>query len=142
MSDPSLLGSLFRLAHSLKRQTHQQIEQMDLAIAPMHVRVMKIIDGSAPCTANDVVQFLNRDKAQVTRLLKTLIEQDLLQREPNPNDKRSQLLTVTESGAALMQRMAVVDATTYQTMTKGLSADELDAFHRIADQMAQNLAER
>ena len=38
VSDRKSLESLFHLAHSLKRQMHDHIEEMELDIAPMHVR--------------------------------------------------------------------------------------------------------
>ncbi|GAA4882708.1 MarR family winged helix-turn-helix transcriptional regulator [Ferrimonas pelagia] len=142
MSEQALLGSLFRLAHSLKKQTHQYIEEMDLSIAPMHVRVMKIIQHRAPCTANDVVQYLSRDKAQVTRLLKTLLEEDLIKRIPNPNDKRSQLLSVTSMGEAIMEQIEDSDRITFATMTRNLSEQEIAEFQRVATIMAQNLTKQ
>jgi len=65
MSDNTSLESIFRLVHSLKRQMSEQIESLDSEIAPMNIRVMKIITKKSPCTAIDIAHFLNRDKAQV-----------------------------------------------------------------------------
>ncbi|CAH1533749.1 MarR family transcriptional regulator [Vibrio jasicida] len=142
MSNPKSLDNLFHLVHVLKRQLHEQIEQLELPIAPMHVRVIKIISKQSPCTAMDVVNFLNRDKAQVTRLIKTLIEEGFIEKRPNPEDKRSQCLLTTEKGHEVLSKIKAVDAEIFQKMTLNVSEDELEAFQLVAGKLAENLSKK
>ncbi|CAE6904319.1 MULTISPECIES: MarR family winged helix-turn-helix transcriptional regulator [Vibrio] len=142
MSNPKSLDNLFHLVHVLKRQLHEQIEQLELPIAPMHVRVIKIISKQSPCTAMDVVNFLNRDKAQVTRLIKTLIEEGFIEKRPNPEDKRSQCLLTTEKGNEVLAKIKAVDAEIFQKMTLNVSEEELEAFQLVAGKLAENLSKK
>ncbi|WP_061035716.1 MULTISPECIES: MarR family winged helix-turn-helix transcriptional regulator [Vibrio] len=142
MSNPKSLDNLFHLVHVLKRQLHEQIEQLELPIAPMHVRVIKIISKQSPCTAMDVVNFLNRDKAQVTRLIKTLIEKGFIEKRPNPEDKRSQCLLTTEKGNEVLSKIKAVDAEIFQKMTLNVSEEELEAFQLVAGKLAENLSKK
>ncbi|MFV8413447.1 MarR family winged helix-turn-helix transcriptional regulator [Vibrio owensii] len=142
MSNPKSLDNLFHLVHILKRQLHEQIEQLELPIAPMHVRVIKIISKQSPCTAMDVVNFLNRDKAQVTRLIKTLIEEGFIEKRPNPEDKRSQCLLTTEKGNEVLSKIKAVDAEIFQKMTLNVSEEELEAFQLVAGKLADNLSQK
>lgn len=142
MSNPKSLDNLFHLVHVLKRQLHEQIEQLELPIAPMHVRVIKIISKQSPCTAMDVVNFLNRDKAQVTRLIKTLIEEGFIEKRPNPEDKRSQCLLTTEKGNEVLSKIKTVDAEIFQKMTLNVSEEELEAFQLVAGKLAENLSKK
>jgi len=142
MSNPKSLDNLFHLVHVLKRQLHEQIEQLELPIAPMHVRVIKIISKQSPCTAMDVVNFLNRDKAQVTRLIKTLIEEGFIEKRPNPEDKRSQCLLTTEKGNEVLAKINTVDAEIFQKMTLNVSEEELEAFQLVAGKLAENLSKK
>ncbi|MEH0715197.1 MarR family winged helix-turn-helix transcriptional regulator [Vibrio owensii] len=142
MSNPKSLDNLFHLVHVLKRQLHEQIEQLELPIAPMHVRVIKIISKQSPCTAMDVVNFLNRDKAQVTRLIKTLIEEGFIEKRPNPEDKRSQCLLTTEKGNEVLAKIKAVDAEIFQKMTLNVSEEELEAFQVVAGKLAENLSKK
>lgn len=142
MSNPKSLDNLFHLVHVLKRQLHEQIEQLELPIAPMHVRVIKIISKQSPCTAMDVVNFLNRDKAQVTRLIKTLIEEGFIEKRPNPEDKRSQCLLTTEKGNEVLSKIKAVDAEIFQKMTSNVSEEELEAFQVVAGKLAENLSKK
>lgn len=138
-SDYSSLDTLFHLVQSVKRRLQQQAEQLDLGIAPMHIRVIKIIDRKAPCTAVDIASLLGRDKAQVTRLLNTLIEKGLITREPNPDDKRSHYLRTTEEGDTIVEEIRKIDEETLQQMTRNLKPEELAEFRRISRVMAENL---
>ena len=139
MSNNTSLESIFRLVHSLKRQMSEQIESLDSEIAPMNIRVMKIITKKSPCTAIDIAHYLNRDKAQVTRLVNALINQELVKKSPNPEDKRSQLLILTNKGQEVMSKVSDIDRDMLKRMTKGMAEDELEQFRKIAKKMAQNL---
>ena len=139
MSEGKSLDSLFKLVHAVKRNVHEKIEALDLDIAPMHVRVLKIITKKPLCTAVDIANFLDRDKAQVTRLLSALIKQELIVKEPNPEDKRSQCLAITERGKAIVDQLSEVDSEMFEKMKIGIDSDELATFERVAKAMAQNL---
>ncbi|MDK9763102.1 MarR family transcriptional regulator [Vibrio sp. D420a] len=139
MSEGKSLDSLFKLVHAVKRNVHEKIEALDLDIAPMHVRVLKIITKKPQCTAVDIANFLDRDKAQVTRLLSALIRQELIVKEPNPEDKRSQCLAITERGKAIVDQLTEVDSEMFEKMKIGIDSDELATFERVAKAMAQNL---
>ncbi len=142
MSDNTSLESIFRLVHSVKRQMSEQIESLDSEIAPMNIRVMKIITKKSPCTAIDIAHYLNRDKAQVTRLVNALINQELVEKSPNPEDKRSQLLILTDKGQEVMSKVSDIDRDMLKRMTKSMAEDELEQFRKIAKKMAQNLESR
>lgn len=139
MSERKSLDSLFTLVHTLKRNLHDQIEELHLGITPMHVRVIKIINHKPHCTAVDITNYLNRDKAQVTRLLSSLLTQELIIKEPNPEDKRSQCLRITESGKEIMKKISVIDKTMFEKMSMDLSEAEIAEFKRVAKKMASNL---
>ena len=139
MSEGKSLDSLFKLVHAVKRNVHEKIEALDLDIAPMHVRVLKIITKKPQCTAVDIANFLDRDKAQVTRLLSALIKQELIVKEPNPEDKRSQYLAITAHGKAIVDQLTEVDSEMFEKMKIGIDSDELATFERVAKAMAQNL---
>ncbi|MEZ9198080.1 MarR family winged helix-turn-helix transcriptional regulator [Shewanella sp. 10N.286.54.B9] len=140
MSGQKPLDSLFNLAHTLKRKIHDHLEEMQLGIAPMHVRVLKIINAKTPCTAVDIANFLDRDKAQVTRLLNTLIAQELIIKQPNPEDKRSQCLEVTATGKEITNQITEINKQIFSQMAAGISEQQLESFMAVTDKMMHNLA--
>jgi DNA-binding MarR family transcriptional regulator len=139
MSDSKSLDCLFQLLHSFKRNLHHQIEALELDIVPMQVRVLKIIANKPQCTAVDIATFLDRDKAQVTRLLNSLIEQALILKKANPEDRRSQYLLVTQSGEEILAKLAKVEASIFEKMKAGLNEQDLTTFEHVARTMSSNL---
>lgn len=142
MSDRKSMDSMFKLVHSLKRSMQEQIEGLELDVVPMQVRVLKIIANKPQCTAIDIANVLDRDKAQVTRLLNSLIKQELIAKAPNPEDKRSQCLLLTEGGQQVMSKVSGIDKVMFNKMSKGLSEEELDVFQRVISKITANLNER
>ncbi|WP_256384136.1 MarR family winged helix-turn-helix transcriptional regulator [Photobacterium toruni] len=139
MANNKTLDNLFQLVHALKRQLHEQIEHLDLGITPMHVRVIKIIHKMTPCTAVDIATVLERDKAQITRLVNTLIDKELITKIANPIDKRSSYLCITDSGMEIVKQLTVIDNTMQEKITINISLDEIAVFQQLADKMTNNL---
>ncbi|MEC6814355.1 MarR family transcriptional regulator [Photobacterium toruni] len=139
MANNKTLDNLFQLVHALKRQLHEQIEHLDLGITPMHVRVIKIIHKMTPCTAVDIATVLERDKAQITRLVNTLIDKELITKIANPIDKRSSYLCITDSGMEIVKQLTVIDNTMQEKITTNISLDEIAVFQQLADKMTNNL---
>ncbi|WP_191600872.1 MarR family winged helix-turn-helix transcriptional regulator [Marinomonas algicola] len=129
----------FHLAHAIKQQLSHQLESQDLGIASMHVRVLKVIGKSNASTAKEIAELFKRDKAQITRLINQLIDQGIVQRKPNPDDKRSQLLELTSSGQALQEILRTLSDEMESKMTQGIEAEDLATFTKVAQNMTKNL---
>jgi DNA-binding MarR family transcriptional regulator len=141
MKNDTSLENLFQLVHSIKRKIHRQIEGLDLELTPMQVRIIKIIHKKKPCTAIDIANALERDKAQITRLLTPLIQQNFIAKKINPTDKRSQYLTLTKSGQAVMTQLLILDDQLSNKMMTDLNSQELLTFQQTIEKMIQNITE-
>ncbi|MFW8590645.1 MarR family winged helix-turn-helix transcriptional regulator [Glaciecola sp. 2405UD65-10] len=139
MSGSRPLDTLFHLVHGVKRQLQSIASSIDEDLAPMHIRVIKIIDRKKLCTAIDIANYLNRDKAQVTRLISTLIKKGLITKQPNKDDKRSQFLVISNEGEDVIKAIAQFDKNIMEIMTRGLEENEIKEFERVAKLMTANL---
>lgn len=73
----------------------------------------------------------------VTRLLDRLVRQGLVARGWSPENRRHSIATITDAGLALL---ATVDPSLHalqRHLTAGLADDELAAFVRVCDRMAE-----
>ena len=139
MDNTNPVSAAFRLAHALKRSVLHRIDCESMPLSPMHVRVLKTIEYHVSCTANDIALELDRDKAQVTRLVNTLVELGIVGREKNPRDKRSQILVISDKGKQLLIRIEAIDHGILQQLGDQVSAEELIVFAKIATKMADSL---
>ncbi|WP_417760828.1 MarR family winged helix-turn-helix transcriptional regulator [Shewanella sp.] len=53
---------------------------------------------------SDIGKMLNVDKSNITRMVERLEKKDLIQRQPDPEDRRSFLLYLTDKGRALVEQ--------------------------------------
>ena len=136
----SMQDNIMALFYQFKGRMLQALSETGTSVAPMHVKSLHIINRKSPCTAQDIALTMGRDKAQVTRLINDLIARSLVFKEPNPNDKRSQFITLTETGQELVKVMAKVQKEVMDFMQKDISEEDLAAFNRVAVAMTDNLS--
>ena len=75
----------------LQRSMKQTMKRQQLSLTPLSFLMLKSIHDTAECTAHSIAEMTYKDKGQITRLLKELIDQELIEKHPNPKDKRSQI---------------------------------------------------
>ena len=134
--------TIYSLMYVFKVRLRHVIREHTKDINGMHVRTLRLIEQQQPCTALDVSVGLNRDKGQITRLIKELIANGWIIKTPNPHDKRSQLLALTDQGESLMTLIAQEEKLIIKTMTNGLSEDQLNTFKKTANQLINNLKQQ
>jgi DNA-binding MarR family transcriptional regulator len=100
---------------------------------------MKVISKIEDCTGQQLADFLGRDKAQINRLIKELVNQELVFKKDNPKDKRSQLLALTDTGEVLFKRFRRVEHEIFETMAADIEPEELERFIQISQKLKSNL---
>lgn len=124
MPDALEIMDLFQsLLFDLKGEFRKSIEQSDIPVAPMLGRLLKLIGRRPGITQQDIVVFTRRDKAQIARLVKELLTQDLVRREQDEADKRAYRLYLQPKGEKIAARIRDMQA-------------------QVADQFLSNLSEK
>ncbi|GLO61113.1 hypothetical protein MACH09_16210 [Vibrio sp. MACH09] len=142
MKSQNLLDSLFKLFFSVKTEMKDALIEQQLPVAMMHVKVLRLLDKIGPCTAQTLGQVIQRDKAQIARLVKDLQNNGLIARIPNPSDKRSQILVLEPNAVDLLKQMKQVDGQLIERMVQGLSEEELELFVAVTEKLAANLRQK
>lgn len=139
-SDDSLSNIVHRLVHAYKSCLRAEVSQRELGLPITHIRALKGICRNPESTAFSIAQRMQRDKAQITRVLKELLNEGLIEKCPNPADGRSQLLFPTEKGRVVMAQLQEAEQKTVDRMTQGLSPRELQLFTELSGRMVANLS--
>lgn len=134
-----LADPLQQLTHAYKAHLRRAIQKTGIALPVTHVRALKGIANIPDCTALALSSRMRRDKAQITRVLNDLLEAAMIIKHDNPADRRSQLLTLSPAGEAVMQQVMKLEAAAARRMTTGLSPEQVDTFIQLARRMADNL---
>lgn len=96
-----LSQTLPRLMNRLRQALRDPLQALEPALNPPDIGILGYIADHPGCAVQDVVQFSGRDKGQMTRKLKLLEQQGLLNREVVGNDARRRRLTLTQQGQTL-----------------------------------------
>ncbi|GHB72437.1 hypothetical protein GCM10008107_22260 [Psychrosphaera saromensis] len=141
MHDNSIPDTVFAFVHSYRLAMRSGLNASELGLNYMHVKCLTFIDSNKSCTANDIVNFFARDKAQIARLVKDMIANAWVIKTDNPQDRRSQLLSLTDEGKRLALLIAETQGKVHQQMQKNLTDEELQEFKRVTDIIVTNLTD-
>ncbi|OZG74136.1 MarR family transcriptional regulator [Hahella sp. CCB-MM4] len=145
MINTNIGESLHRLLHAYKRAMRRGHQQVGLNLAVSHIRSLKVInhyqkEKRENCTAQIIAARLQRDKAQITRVIKDLLAENLIEKHQHPEDRRSQILRLTDKGVETMKRIKEAERLAGICMAQGLKPDEVTEFMRLAEVMTDNLS--
>jgi DNA-binding MarR family transcriptional regulator len=77
----------------------------ELDLAPMQAKALHELDGEAPISMRELANRLGADPSNVTGLIDRLEARGLVERRPDPSDRRIKGLALTSTGAKLRQRL-------------------------------------
>lgn len=124
------LESLMSLLGSVKKALRHQLQDgAEPAAAPMLLRMLQLCQRHPGITQQGLAQHTGRDKGQVARLVKELLDQGLLSKEEHPEDRRSHRLLPTAAGVAAVKRFEQAEVGVAGWLFGELQAAELDALH-------------
>jgi len=139
MDNDSISDTVFSIVNSYRLTMRATLKANEIGLNAMHVKCLSFINRGEICTANDIVTFFARDKAQIARLIKEMIDNKWLTKTANPEDRRSQLLSLTEEGKALAELISKTQQNVHKKMQENLTVEELQAFKRTAEIISANL---
>ena len=98
------LGLLLRRARALSARTAAQLHP---DLEPAALGLLALLQDEGPLRASDLVVRLGLDKSTVSRQVTNLVDLGLVDRAPDPDDGRAQVLTPSATGT---ERLAAIRA--------------------------------
>ena len=77
----------------------------ELDLAPMQAKALHELDVESPISMRELARRLRSDPSNVTGLIDRLEARGLVERRPDPHDRRIKGLALTSAGAKLRQRL-------------------------------------
>tara|TARA_B110000196_G_scaffold283108_1_gene264823 strand:+ start:793 stop:1263 length:471 start_codon:yes stop_codon:yes gene_type:complete len=136
-----LSEALFNLVHAVRNNMKQEIKLLNIDLSPMHLKSLKVISHIDDCTGQKLADFMGRDKAQINRLIKELLSQELIIKTDNEKDKRSHLLTLSVKGIEIITLFKTAEKQLFDKMVNNVSAEEIADFIQLTQTLKANLNE-
>lgn len=140
-ANTEVLDRLHGLMHGLRRHLQEAMRHDGEGLGPMEVRCLAYFMRHDGATQSDLVQHSGRDKAQIARIVKALHERGLLRSRPDPDDGRSQRVSVTAEGQALQRKMQQHRVRLEKTMMAGLAEHDRTTLLALLDRLQDNVGE-
>ncbi|WP_270658799.1 MarR family winged helix-turn-helix transcriptional regulator [Paraclostridium bifermentans] len=95
-------------------------------------------DNENLCQYN-LAQLTNRDQASTSRLINTLIKNELIIRQCCPSDKRINRIKLTEKGELLKEPVESIARECFEEAVNGISKEEIERGMKFLTKIAENL---
>ena len=112
-------AAIFQLARTHKAYAAQLLRQLDLH--PGQEILLMELSGVEHRTQGDLVSTLMVDHSTVAKSLRRLEDGGLVARRPSPEDRRVVIVSLTDAGLALVERVEAVWEQLERSTTDGLS---------------------
>ena len=100
-----------------------------------HHRAVHFINRSPGTTVNNLLDILGVTKQSLNRVLRTLIEDGLVQSRVGTQDKRERHLFLTETGEELERELSEAQRSRMRTAYKQVGPDAVAGFRQVLEQM-------
>ena len=138
---PSLVLGAGSLLHQVARDL---ATALDRQLAPLGVTAQQaalLLHASRQqYSPSQLMSLLGTDTAGMTKLADRLEAKHLIERHPNPQDRRSVLITLTPDGQALVPRLAPVFGRVTRQLLNGFSPSEVSVLTTMLERMRGNIA--
>jgi len=128
------------LGKMIDRVTAQHVrDTAQLSLAEW--RVLTHVEMIGKCSAAEVASIAYSDRAEVSRAIGALEERGLVQREANPRNRKSSLVSLTEEGKAVHAAIRGERGKFYEQWLTDLNESERSAFNDGLEKVTRRLIE-
>jgi MarR family transcriptional regulator for hemolysin len=129
--------TIMDVARMLRTYADQRARQFGVSRAQWAVLIR--IDRSPGLKQSELAEILDLQPITLTRLLDRLADNDLIERKPDPNDRRANRLYVTPAAKPMLDQLNVLGADMMETVLEGLDAQTVERTLRQLDTVKDNL---
>ncbi len=129
--------NLMDVARMLRTYADQRGRQFGISRAQWVVLVR--LDRSEGLKQSELAEILDLQPISLTRLLDRLAENELIERRPDPNDRRANRLYLTPAARPMLERLGVLGLEIMTTVLDGIDAETQERLLRDLVVMKDNL---
>ncbi|TDD65430.1 MarR family winged helix-turn-helix transcriptional regulator [Actinomadura rubrisoli] len=138
MNDPDIAARAWRNLHILLHERGDKRREVTEALGMSFFRTKALRRLSArPMTLRELADTLLTDRPYTTLVVDDLVERGLVERAPNPADRRSKIVSVTAAGRAAAAEADRILGTP-PAVLRELPPEDLAALDRIAARLVED----
>ncbi|MCD5322166.1 MULTISPECIES: MarR family winged helix-turn-helix transcriptional regulator [Pontibacillus] len=111
----------------------------ELGLTSSKAEVLSVLQQNGPLSLKQLGSLLICETGSPSRLIQRLVEEDLIERTPNPNDSRSTILQLTEIGREKSERVTLVEDQIHEKVSDQLNEKELQEANALMGKLLKGL---
>lgn len=112
---------------------------LDVPVTQAGLAALSLVRRHERLTIGDLARHLDVDQSTISRQVRPLEKQNLLQREPDPDDGRISWLHLTDAGTRLLARVEAVARNDFEVALAGWGADDRARLTELLDRLRVDL---
>jgi len=135
----SNLGYLLNTsARLIKRKMDKQLENYRITTAQWVV--LKLLDSKDKLTQAEIAELLIADRATVGAVIDKLIQKEYLDKELNPEDRRSYIVFLTKKSRKIIRKIEEKEKKVILEALEGFNQDETRVLFDVLNRIINNLS--
>ena len=135
-SDRTPLFAVLHAASALEARVEEQLAEVGLSL-PKLAALHQLSQAGDSLPLGQLAERLACVKSNVTQLVDRLEADGLVVRAADPNDRRSRLAVITESGKSAYERGIHIQQRAEREIFGGLSKEESSTLHELLEKIAR-----
>jgi DNA-binding MarR family transcriptional regulator len=131
-----------RLRLAITRLARQLRQTSDADLSPTQASVLATVGASGPLTLGELAELERVASPTITKVIALLHEKGLVDKIPDPDDRRFVRVQLTRDGAALVERARARKTAWLARQLEQLSPDELERLLAATDVLEHLTARR
>ncbi len=99
-------------------------------LSPVSYSMLMALNDGGPRRASDLVEIFSIDKGAVSRQVQVLLELGLIERTPDPEDRRAMILAISDEGHSRLASIASTRRLEVRERLDDWTDEDLSAFVR------------
>jgi len=116
------------LVRRIRRLIAERARMVHPDLSPVAYSMLMALNDSGPRRASDLVDLFSIDKGAVSRQVGALLDLGLIERSPDPEDRRAAILAITEEGSRRLSTIADMRRREVLERLSGWSDEDLRGF--------------
>lgn len=134
--DGSLAAAFWQVARRLRHQSREALAPW--GVSPSQLRALDVLLRHGPVRPGGLAEHLHIAPRSATEVVDALAERGLVERRPDPADRRATHVVVTDAGTALGEAVRAARAAEADRVFAVLSEADRAELHRLLRRLAED----
>ena len=132
-----IIFELSKAENKIKNHMQKKIKEKGVLISAGQSGVLFLLEKANKLKMSELGRLLKIDNSAITRVVDRLEKNGLVTREPNPDDRRQFLISITDKGRTDIKVVGKVANETNAAIREGFSDEEISVFLRVLSSFSE-----